>query len=125
MRLVRHWQHHPISLAPVSKLRLERSDATAAGASSSGSNCRFVTPVVLSKVQHFLESSNAAAPSGIPSYTSPITAAEGHATGRSSCICCAASIPSFQFAFKYADLCAIAVEKVSAGLQLIAMLSTK
>lgn len=125
MRLVRHWQHHPISLPPVSKLRLERSSATAAGASSSGSNRRFVTPVVLSKVQHFLESSNAAAPSGIPSNSSPITAAKGHATGRSTHMYCAPSIPQSDFAFKCADLCAIAVEKVSAGLQLVAMLSAK
>ena len=33
--------------------------------------------------------------------------------------------PSLHFVFKFADLCAIAVEEVSAGLQLVAMLSTK
>ncbi len=74
---MRHWQHHPISLPPVSKLRLEQSSTTAVGASSSCKNRRFVTPVVLSKVQHFLESSSAAASLGIPHITSPITATEG------------------------------------------------
>lgn len=62
-RLVRHWQHHPISLPPVSKLRLDRSTSNAEPTSSAaGSSGRYVTPVVLSKVQHYLDTSAPAPP---------------------------------------------------------------
>ena len=60
-RLVRHWQHHPISLPPVSKLRLDRSASAAEPTSSSACGSgRYVTPVVLSKVQHYLDTSSPA-----------------------------------------------------------------
>ena len=52
---MRHWQHHPISLPSVSRLRLDRNASPAEPASGSGG--RFVTPVVLSKVQHYLDTS--------------------------------------------------------------------
>ncbi len=72
-RLVRHWQHHPISQAPVSKLRLDRGTSPAEPASSSaGSSGRYVTPVVLSKVQHYLDTS---APAPAPA-TSSVTVRE-------------------------------------------------
>ena len=55
---MRHWQHHPISQAPVSKLRLDRSTSPAEPTSSAaGGSGRYVTPVVLSKVQHYLDTS--------------------------------------------------------------------
>lgn len=57
-RLVRHWQHHPISQAPVSRLRLDRSTSPAEPTSNAaGGSGRYVTPVVLSKVQHYLDTS--------------------------------------------------------------------
>lgn len=78
-RLVRHWQHHPISLPPVSKLNLDRANSSnPEDASGSGSGSRFVTPVVLSKVQHYLDTS-APSPLECGSSSAPqnaVTAAE-------------------------------------------------
>ena len=78
-RLVRHWQHHPITLPSVTKLRLDRSTSSAEPASSSGEGSgRYVTPVVLSKVQHYLDTSAPAPPAGsISGFNVPAAAAAG------------------------------------------------
>ncbi|CAK0782727.1 hypothetical protein CVIRNUC_005922 [Coccomyxa viridis] len=82
-KLVRHWQHHPVSMPPVSKFRLgpvrDRLGACRSTASA------YVDPVVMSKVQHYLNSSSAGpAPAGMPASAADRVVAPVDTAGSSS-----------------------------------------
>ena len=86
-KLVRHWQHHPVSMPPVSKFRLgpvrDRLGACRSTASA------YVDPVVMSKVQHYLNSSSAGpAPAGMPASAADRVVAPVDTAGRSPCSSC-------------------------------------
>ena len=83
-KLVRHWQHHPVSLPPVSKFRLgpvrDKQGACRSTASA------YVDPVVMSKVQHYLNSSSAGpAPASMPANAAEGVVVPGNTPGRSPC----------------------------------------
>ena len=83
-RLVRHWQHHPVSLPTVSKFRLGpvRNKQGACRSTASA----YVDPVVMSKVQHYLNSSSAGpAPAGMPANAAEGVVVPGNTAGRSPC----------------------------------------